>query len=63
MVCIECKWMLCGGMSYQTKVNIRIDTIKVNLGEAGYKLYANAENPSILFGFTFQIICGQIEWT
>jgi len=53
--------MLCGGMSYQTKVNIRIDTIKVNLGEAGYKLYANAENPSILFGFTFQIICGQIE--
>jgi hypothetical protein len=53
--------MLYDYMKYQTKVNIRIDTINLNLGEAGYKFYANAENPSIIFGFTFQIICGQIE--
>ena len=39
--------MLCGGMIYQNKVNMRIDTIKVNLEEIGYKVYANAEDPSI----------------
>jgi len=39
--------MLYGGMIYQTKVNMRIDTIKVNLGETGYKVYVNADNPSI----------------
>jgi len=47
MVCIFRKGMLYDGMIYQTKVNMRIDTIKVNLGETGYKIYANAENPSI----------------
>jgi hypothetical protein len=39
--------MLYGGMIYQTEINMRIDTIKVNLGETVYKVYANAENPSI----------------
>jgi hypothetical protein len=39
--------MLYGGTIYQTKVNMRIDTIKMNLGETGYNVYANAENRSI----------------
>jgi hypothetical protein len=47
MVYIKRKGVLCVGMMYQTKLNMRIDTIKVNLVETGYKVYANAENPSI----------------
>jgi hypothetical protein len=39
--------MLCGGQIYQNKVNMKIDTIKVNRGETGYKVYATAEDPSI----------------
>jgi len=38
---------LYGGIIYQTKVNIKIDTIKVHLGETGCKVYANAQHPSI----------------